>query len=51
MSTCAVHIELVEDYTSEAFIGAFHLLTTRRGHCTELHSDQGTSFVEADACL
>ena len=51
MSTRAVHIELVEDYTSEAFIGAFHPFISSRGHCTELHSDQGTYFVGADACL
>ena len=43
--------KLVEDYTSEAFMGAFHRFTSRRGHCTELHSDQGTNFVGADACL
>ena len=51
MSTRAVHIELVEDYISEAFMGAFHRSTSRRGHCTELHNDRGTNFVEANACL
>ena len=39
MATRAVHIEVVEDYTSEAFIGAFHRFTVRRGFCKELFSD------------
>ena len=33
MATRAVHIEVVEDYSSEAFIVAFHRFTARRGHC------------------
>ena len=51
MATRAVHIEVVEDYTSEAFIAAFHRFTVRRGFCKELYSDQGTNFVGADAQL
>ena len=51
IATRAVHIEVVEDYTSEAFIAAFHRFTTRRGFCKELYSDQGTNFVGADAQL
>ena len=51
MATRAVHIEVVEDYTSEAFIAAFHRFTARRGFCKELYSDQGTNFVGADAQL
>ena len=51
MATRAVHIELVEDYSSEAFIAAFYRFTTRRGHCKKLYSDQGTNFVDADAQL
>ena len=50
-STHAVHLEVVEDYSSEAFISAFHRFTARRGHCSELHSDQGTTFVGADTEL
>ena len=50
-ATRAVHIEVVEDYSSEAFIAAFHRFTARRGHCKELYSDQGTNFVGADAQL
>ena len=51
MCTRAVQIELVEDYSSEAFIAAFHRFTARRGHCKQLYSDQGTTFVGADSQL
>ena len=51
MATRAVDIEVVEDYSSEAFIAAFHRFTSRRCHCKELYSDQGTNFVGADAQL
>ena len=50
-ATRAIHIEVVEDYTSEAFIAAFHRFVSRRGHCSKLHSDQGTNFVGADSEL
>ena len=51
LSTRAVHLELVEDYSSDAFIAAFKRFTTRRGHCATLVSDQGTDFVGADSEL
>ena len=51
MATRAVHIEIFEDYTSEAFIAAFHQFTARRGHCRKLYSDQGTNFIGADVQL
>lgn len=51
LSVRAVHLELVEDYTTESFIAAFHRFTSRRGHCFELVSDCGTNFVGADAEL
>ena len=49
--THALHLEPVEDSTSKAFIGAFYRFTTRRGHCSDLQSDQGTNFIGADSCL
>ena len=49
LATRAVHLEIVEDYSSEAFISAFHRFTSRRGHCSLLLSDQGTTFIGADA--
>ena len=51
MAVWGVHLELVEDYTTESFIATFHRFTARRGHCKELHSDQGTNFIGADAEL
>ena len=49
--TRGIHLELVEDYTAESFIAAFHRFTSRWGHCSELLSDQGTNFIGADAEL
>ena len=36
LSTRAVHLEAVEDYSTEAFIAAFKRFTARRGHCSFL---------------
>ena len=49
--TRAVHLKLVEDYSSEAFIAALHRFTARRGHCKYLYSDKGITFVSADTQL
>ena len=51
MSTRALHLEIVEDYTSETFVNALHRFTARRGHCSEMFSDKGTNFVGADKQL
>ena len=47
MVSCAIHLEIVEDYSSEAFTNAFHRFTMRRGHCSQLFSDNGTNFAGA----
>ncbi|XP_018393245.1 PREDICTED: uncharacterized protein LOC108772247 [Cyphomyrmex costatus] len=47
-STSAVHLEVVTDYTTEAFIAAYKRFTARRGICATLHSDCGTNLVGAD---
>ncbi|XP_018371800.1 PREDICTED: uncharacterized protein LOC108766794 [Trachymyrmex cornetzi] len=44
----AVHIEIVTDYTTEAFISAYKRFSARRGICATLHSDCGTNLVGAD---
>ncbi|XP_060800865.1 uncharacterized protein LOC132901873 [Amyelois transitella] len=47
MSTKAIHIELVSDLSTEAFLGAFRRFVARRGKCSHIWSDQGRNFVGA----
>ncbi|XP_050599064.1 uncharacterized protein LOC126926771 [Bombus affinis] len=44
----AVHLELVTDLTSEAFIAALRRFIARRGFCVTIYSDNGTNFVGAN---
>ena len=45
LSVKAVHLELVSDLTSEAFIACLRRFISRRGKPTLLWSDHGTNFV------
>ncbi|XP_029677192.1 uncharacterized protein LOC115243996 [Formica exsecta] len=47
----AVHLEVVSDYTAEAFLAELRRFTSRRGLCQTIHSDCGTTFVGADTQL
>jgi hypothetical protein len=47
-STKAVHLELVGDLTTESFLAAFKRFTSRRGHVSEIFSDNGTNFIRAE---
>lgn len=48
MSTKAVHIELAENLSADAFLNAYARFTGRRGQCHHLYSDNGTTFTGAD---
>lgn len=48
MATKAVHLELVSDMSSQAFIAAFERFIARRGKCSHIWSDQGTNFIGAN---
>ncbi|XP_072757728.1 uncharacterized protein [Anoplolepis gracilipes] len=50
-STSAVHLELVTDYSADAFIAAYKRFTARRGICVTLSSDCGINLIGADAEL
>lgn len=47
-ATSAIHLELVTDYTSDAFLAAYRRFTARRGICATLTSDCGTNFLGAN---
>ncbi|CAK1586448.1 unnamed protein product [Parnassius mnemosyne] len=47
MVTRAVHIEAVSDFTTQGFLAAFKRFVARRGHCSDIYSDNGTNFIGA----
>lgn len=47
LSTKAVHLELVIDLSSKAFIAAYRRFIARRGIARDIYSDCGTNFVGA----
>lgn len=49
--TKAVHIELVSNLTTEAFLNALNRFFDRRGICTDIYSDNATNFVGANRQL
>nr|XP_033200056.1 uncharacterized protein LOC117162290 [Bombus vancouverensis nearcticus] len=48
LATKAVHIELVSDLTTDAFLAALRRFISRRGYCTTILTDNGTNFVGAN---
>ncbi|XP_029171202.1 uncharacterized protein LOC114940633 [Nylanderia fulva] len=46
--TKAIHVELVEDYSSAGFLASFRRFVSRRGLPSKLYSDNGTNFHGAD---
>ena len=45
--TKAIHIELVSNLTSEAFLASFYRFAARRGCPSKVYSDNGTNFTGA----
>ncbi|KAL4083194.1 hypothetical protein QTP88_028524 [Uroleucon formosanum] len=50
-ATKAVHIELVSDLSTDAFLAALRRFWSRRGYCATLWSDNGKNFVGANRRL
>lgn len=47
LSTKAVHIELVSELTTEAFLASFNRFASRRGKPKNVFSDNGSNFIGA----
>ncbi|XP_055585018.1 uncharacterized protein LOC129737879 [Uranotaenia lowii] len=47
LCTKAVHLELVSDLSTDRFLQALRRFTGRRGHCSDIYSDNRTNFVGA----
>ena len=50
-ATKAVHLELVTDLTTDAFLGALHRFIGRRGRCQVIYCDNATNFLGANNLL
>ncbi|XP_068987504.1 uncharacterized protein [Bombus flavifrons] len=48
LATKAVHIELVSDLTTDAFLAVLRRFISRRGYCATILTDNGTNFVGAN---
>lgn len=48
LATRAIHLEVVDDYTTQSFLAAFDRFTARRGLPTTIYSDNGTNFKGAE---
>ncbi|KAK9509896.1 hypothetical protein O3M35_004787 [Rhynocoris fuscipes] len=46
-ATRAIHLELVSDLTTSAFIASLRRFMARRGVCSKIYSDNATNFVGA----
>ncbi|XP_029159724.1 uncharacterized protein LOC114931739, partial [Nylanderia fulva] len=47
-TTKAIHLECVDDYSTEGFLAALSRFTSRRGLPSHIYSDNGTNFIGAD---
>lgn len=51
LATKALHLELVSDLSTDAFLASYKRFTARRGHCMNLYCDNGTNFIGANSEL
>nr|XP_034194882.1 uncharacterized protein LOC117611094 [Osmia lignaria] len=51
MTTSAVHLELVTDYSTDGFVATYRRFAARRGIPHTIYSDCGTNFIGADSAL
>lgn len=51
LATKAVHVEVVSELSTQAFLASFKRFVGRRGLPTDVYSDNGTNFVGADKIL
>lgn len=51
LTTRAIHLELVTDASTSAFIAALRRMTSQRGMVNQIISDNGTNFVGANTYL
>ncbi|XP_018342727.1 PREDICTED: uncharacterized protein LOC108748856 [Trachymyrmex septentrionalis] len=51
LTTSAVHLEVVSDYSTDGFLSTYKRFVSRRGTPHSLYSDCGTNFVGADKSL
>ncbi|GFX24015.1 integrase catalytic domain-containing protein [Trichonephila clavipes] len=51
LATKAVHLELVSTLSTDAMLAALRPFIARRGHPSEIHSDNGTNFIGANNYL
>lgn len=47
MATRAIHLELITDMTTDAFLNGYRRFAARRGHCAKIISDNALYFVGA----
>lgn len=47
MATRGIHLEVVTDLTTDAFIDAYERFAARRGHCRSIRSDNAKNYVGA----
>ncbi|GFY11583.1 integrase catalytic domain-containing protein [Trichonephila clavipes] len=49
--TCAIHLKILSDLTSDAIIATLKKFISRRGKCSKIFTDNATNFVGANSQL